>query len=334
MNPGFPNPQMLSFLLDKYYNVDSDDSPSAAVTSSHWKYWGDKIRVQLDDQGRLVALKGAGFGFGEGRWGHTPLHALMDLLTAATHLAKLEKQYHLNPFWEEVKSICIQLDLPPNVDALRYACTAALLKKHFSNLRNHGALRFLMIGDGYGVLGILLKKIFPNSQLVMVDLGKTLLFQCFYAQKFFPALKHVLLGKDRDLTNADFIFCPAESLSDLNDFKFDVAINIASMQEMSPAVVANYFAFLRTHLTASNLLYCCNRESKTLPSGELLEFFRYPWKANDKHLVDELCPWHQEFFSPFPFSRRNKKLLGIPIPFFHFYDGSIYHRLTILAVDQ
>jgi len=61
--------------------------------------------------------------------------------------------------------------------------------------------------------------------------------------------------------------------------------------------------------------YCCNREEKTLPDGTVARFKDYPWEDTDKFIVDELCPWHQEYY--------NRSL-----PIYRFYDGLHLHRLT------
>jgi hypothetical protein len=64
--------------------------------------------------------------------------------------------------------------------------------------------------------------------------------------------------------------------------------------------------------------YCCNRLEKTLPDGTITRFRNYPWKDDDKIIVDELCPWHQYYYSA-------------SFPFYHQYDGPVQHRLALMA---
>lgn len=52
----------------------------------------------------------------------------------------------------------------------------------------------------------------------------------------------------------------------------DLAINIASMQEMDPGMTAGYFEDLRAAAAARPVpFYCCYREEKTLQMGRLLD---------------------------------------------------------------
>lgn len=57
----------------------------------------------------------------------------------------------------------------------------------------------------------------------------------------------------------------------------DVVVNIASMQEMDPPVVAGYFEYLRVVARKRDLLfYCCNRLEKKLPDGTVTKFAYWP----------------------------------------------------------
>ena len=72
---------------------------------------------------------------------------------------------------------------------------------------------------------------------------------------------------------------------------FDVALNVCSMQEMTPTAVEIYFAFLRNHLRPDNVFLCVNRADKTLPGGERSVFADYPWLPGDHHLLDGYQAW-------------------------------------------
>jgi hypothetical protein len=62
--------------------------------------------------------------------------------------------------------------------------------------------------------------------------------------------------------------------------------------------------------------YCCNREEKTLPDGSIIRFADYPWGRNSM-IIDELCPWYQQYLSSKP-------------PFHRPFDGPTMHRLVKL----
>jgi len=98
----------------------------------------------------------------------------------------------------------------------------------------------------------------------------------------------------------------------------DYAVNVVSMQEMDPPVTAEYFNDLRSIAGRRKLLfYCCNREEKTMPDGIVTRFKDYPWLAEDQILTDEICPWHQFYYSKRP-------------PFYHQYNP-IRHKLVVMA---
>lgn len=287
------------------------------------------FKIKVDDDGQIISLHGAGFG--QLKW-PTIIHRILDELCVMMHFAHLDHAEHIRSIWAVTRAVCKHININPTMDVFRYVCTVSLLQRHIPRSLNHGDLRFLMIGDGHGVLAALIKTFFPRAKMVMVDLGRTLLFQAYYCQKARPTLDHVLIGQSDQIEDADFLYCPAERVEELATLKFDVAINIASMQEMNTEIVASYFSFMRRQMNKSNLFYCCNRESKTLIGGEVLEFCKYPWREDDKHFVEGLCPWHQYFFAPM-FAKRGKKVLGVRVPFVNYYDGDILHRLTALAVD-
>jgi hypothetical protein len=57
----------------------------------------------------------------------------------------------------------------------------------------------------------------------------------------------------------------------------DLAMNIASFQEIDPPLVREYFDDLRDVAGRRRLaLYCCNREEKRLPDGTIIRFDDYP----------------------------------------------------------
>ena len=105
----------------------------------------------------------------------------------------------------------------------------------------------------------------------------------------------------------------------LKDCPIDLAINIASMQEMNPQYVRNYLDDLYAVAATRDVdFYCCNREEKTLPDGTVTKFKDYPWNSLDSIQIDELCPWHQEYYYYIP-------------PFYRPYDGPHRHQIRKLT---
>jgi hypothetical protein len=163
----------------------------------------------------------------------------------------------------------------------------------------------------------------------MLDLGQSLFFQAFHCQKAHPASVHALSGT-AEAVGADFVYCSSDTIDSIALLEFDVAVNVASMQEMTPATVAAYFLMLRRQLRPANLFYCCNREFKRLPDGQTSVFSEYPWADDDQVLIDEPCPWHQYHFTP-RWTGRSPRIAGVPIPGVSYYDGVHRHRLAVLS---
>jgi len=93
-------------------------------------------------------------------------------------------------------------------------------------------------------------------------------------------------------------------------------VNIASMQEMDMPVINKYFEIMKTS-TVESYFYCCNREEKVLSDRSIIRFMDYPW-GGGQILVDEPCPWYQEYPSNRP-------------PFWKPFDGTNLHRLIKLG---
>ncbi len=137
-----------------------------------------------------------------------------------------------------------------------------------------------------------------------------------------------MYGMDSVHMDNGFFYCPAEKPEYFPEEEIDLAINVASMQEMTMDAVAAYFQYLRERKT--KLFYCCNRLEKNLPDGKCIRFMDYPWKKEDIRLVDEKCPWHQFFFGRSA-AHHYKLFKRIPIPLLHRYDGVHWHRLSLLS---
>lgn len=296
-------------LVARYYR-DGEADPNA---SSHWRQYSAEFDVQADAAGNILSASGAGFG--QAHWAGAR-HRLADGVSVASHLAWLQPRVRILRFWRQTRAICRAMGIDPTFDAFRQACTCELLDR-FLDERGPQHGRVLVIGDGFGILSALVKAVWPDARLTLIDLGRTLVFQALGCQRAYPQLRHVL-ANDPDAMSADFVYCPADDLALLESSTFDVAVNVASMQEMTPEAVARYFSFLRRRLASDNLFYCCNREHKVLPDGEESAFHKYPWSQADRVLVDGRCPWHQYY-------------LVLRPPFVRRYDGTILHRLAVLS---
>ena len=150
------------------------------------------------------------------------------------------------------------------------AWQALILNRLKNDLKDIKNKKFCIIGDGYGTLGCLIKKHFPNSQIISVNLGKILFFDVFYSELLFSDLKHTLIQNNNDIFVKDFNYIEAEKYSKVS-FNADIFINVCSMGEMNPNDINNYFLSMRNQ-KYETYFYCCNRVYKQLTDGQEIKF--------------------------------------------------------------
>jgi len=324
-----PNRKLVQSLYEDYYA--KENLSQNKFVSSHWEYFSKKFDIQVDGEGNIHSL--LGMGLGQDVQTRNPLEKLLNYLCHLSYLIRLPERLDILKLIPPSLNICKSMGFYFSFDCFRQVCTLALLMRYMSDDMKKKRLRFLMIGDGYGFLSSLIKSVVPNSTVVLVDIGKTLLFQSYYCQRAHPESIHSGMKENCDNESADFLYCPTEYLENLGRFQYDIVVNVVSMQEMNFETVERYFSFLRKNCHKENLFYCCNRELKVLPAGEALEFKKYPWKALDRYLVDEYCPWHKYLLSCHRY-KKGPRVFGIRLPFINYFDGPIMHRLTVLSTEN
>ena len=289
----------------EYY--ESDPADQAAYVSSHWADYGSRCKVEADQRGRIRMMRGAGFGIVATR---NPIEPWVASLSHRVYLTRRPEAREVLALMQAAKPVCRAAGFFLSFDVFRQLCALALLQRWMPAAMRRRRLTVLVIGDGYGLLSAMLKTLYPSSTIVLVDLGRSLLFQAHACQRVHPRATHdgitratVRSGIPR--RDADFIYCPTEYLDTLRALRYDLAITIAAMQEMNARTVARYFGFLRARLSDDHLFYCCSRQSKALVGGERSVFDEYPWDPADRHLIDEICPWYRSYWSSrFPFLTR------------------------------
>lgn len=324
-----PNKSLLRRLHATYYG--SDAAPGERGASSHWRHFAGLFDVEVDADGTPTHIQGVGFG--HDRWGNL-VHRFLDQLCALGHILNLPDRKAMLRWWRKVARLCRSMGLDPTFDsAFQQVCLLVKLQRYIGTQIRGDSPTVLVIGDGYGVFSSLFKTRYPEATIVLVDLGKTLFFQAFYCQKAHPQRIHTFAPDCVEGEEKDFIYCPADALDALDGFRFDLAINVCSMQEMDYEAIQKYFSLMRRTLRAENLFYCCNRQSKILPDGEVIKFASYPWSEDDVILEDGPCPWKQVvLFWGWP--KKGLRFLGQCVPFITFYDGPIVHRLAVMAADD
>ena len=295
------------FFIENYYenNNFSDE------TSSHWREFGKFQKIKKINGDYVLR----GYGFGNNEISNNILLKIIYFFTnipLKIYLFKLLKNCRrniVNNMYFVVKKSSRLFDY----DCARNILTVNLLTQKIPVIE---AKTFCIIGDGFGGLGCLLKKTFPKAKILYINLGKNLLFDFYYSKKVFPTMDHSLIRSKNDTYSKDFNYIEAEMHRKI-DIKSDVFVNVHSMQEMRYKEINSYFMMMRKQ-EKDTWFYCCNRISKKLPDGEIINFFEYPWFADDKVIFDGLCPWAQGFPRNIP-------------PFYQKLDGPVHHRLIKFA---
>lgn len=324
-----PNSELIQSLIATYYNGEGlcQDDGDDKYVSSYWRYHTKLFKIETNDNNSIKSLKA--IAIGDQKWPSWGMKYL-DLACIFFHILILPDRINAIRNYLRVCDICKKMEIDPTINAYRQVCTLNVIAKNIPEETAKGRMFFLMIGDGYGILSALIKNKFPNSTIVFIDIGRTLLFQAYYCGKVFPNLKHEQINYTTSDNIHDFIYCPTEHLNKLDQFSFDIVTNIASMQEMNPSTIARYFHFIRKHVTQKHLFYCCNREFKEMVGGDTSEFLRYPWAKEDMYLIDGDCPWFNFFFAKGKFERE-LQIAGISVPLIKYYNGRMLHRLARLS---
>lgn len=308
------NPMLVRRLYELYYLGSAD---SENLLSSHWKDFSGKIKVRVGTDGNLTSFRGYGFGdLGATHIANKILKYLGDVACFINFSYKKDLLFLI----KRARPLLRKFDSFLSCDSFRQVCSLAVIRRHLKVERDD-EFNILVIGDGYGFLSALLKDVYPNARITLVDIGKVLFFQAVNLQRMHPHRSHYLFNDQRPAHAPDFRYVPAGNIWKTEPIEYKLIINIVSMQEMNYATIKNYFEFIRMNAIEDNLFYCCNRKSKTLTGGEIVEFARYPWQKEDRHFVDEICLFCKYFFSA-------------KFPFFHRFDGPTMHRLTNVKIHR
>ena len=315
--------KILEYLYQKYFLKNF--SPTE-VTSSHWKTIGGHD-VKWDN-GAFI-LKGQGFGvFRTDSFTNRALSFSEEILsryllrkfncptTLASSGRKIANQQGRVFVFDCAKQL---LSIASILESLPKGASQNDL-----GLCARGIKVVCVIGDGYGYATSLVRQLDPQTKILCINLGKTLMFDVYYTQKSLPNARVAIIRKEGEgeklINDNDIVFMEAENYHLLMDLPIDLFINIASMQEMNQKTIDLYFSHMRSSTSDRILFYCCNRLEKRLPDGEISIFNQYPWRNEDKILLDEICPWYKKF----PISRP---------PFWRTPDGPHQHRLAILQKE-
>ena len=197
-----------------------------------------------------------------------------------------------------------------SADFVRIARSVKILAQ---KLDSDAFAKVVIIGDGFGTTGQIIKEIFPKSSITFINLGRALVFDAAFTHCAFPNTSHLFLKESfQDQSTADFNYIEAEELEKIS-CDGTLFINIASMQEMNQEVIMRYLELIRSQ-KGRTYFYCANRESKILPDGREIKFSEYGWSETDVVYFNSSPVWLQWILTRRP-------------PFIRKLDGRILHKL-------
>lgn len=310
----FKGQESLEFLLEQV----SKDDPAA---SSHWQKYHTNFQV---NNGNIEGIEG--FGSNDSRY--TGIRYILHLILQLRYKLWVLKSWQRLSVFLKLNSLNKKILKRQNkgysLDCLRQTFSLTLLITCRQNIFSQRSTVWV-IGDGFASMTNLIYESNSCENIVLVNLSKTLLVDLVHIKKNLSTKEfnnNVYLVTEKDSlsdisnllisNNKKIILLEAKNHILLNHFTSNLVINIASMQEMNNEVIEEYFDHI--HNNKNVYFYCCNREKKVLPDGTITEIKNYPWRENDMVILDELCPWHQKYYT-------------FRFPFYKKYDGPIRHQL-------
>lgn len=282
-----------------------------AVSSSHWKYFHRDFDF---NNGELKGVQ----GFGHNSKYYGPFFNWIHFLFQSRY-----RKFSSNSlFFKKINKSAVKIAKSQNrsfgIDILRQTLTLDFLNENnvLNKLKNT-----LIIGDGFGTMTSIILENDISDRVFLINLRKTLLVDLLYIKTTLGNKRFnndvIIINELKDLDNIDsnikLIAIEAENYSIIKRIEKDLVINIASFQEMEMEVVNNYLKFIYEQASPFHF-YICNREKKSLPDNSLISIKDYKFNDKDKVIIDELCSWHQDFYTLKP-------------PFIKKYDGPLRHQL-------
>jgi hypothetical protein len=287
------------------------DLPTSSIAkSSHWEFHTRQAEISTDS--KISGIDG--FSNRTRKFpGSTSLHKrnLRKLYPWAT------KQISSTDF-EQAIQICHAQSREIDTCVARHMFTIEMLE----NFKGISHRRVCVVGDGQSNFVSLALSRYFCDKLISINLTEVLLSDLDLLENIIPLAEDEIAVARTPAEVVEFLnssrqkllLISAQNSSIVSGLNIELFVNIASFQEMTPALVQEYFKIIKSN---NAYLYCCNRVEKRLYGGEINRFFEFPW-GESVILMDEPCKWHQ-----YSYSLRSPQLYK-RFPF----DGEIWHRLV------
>ena len=294
--------------------IEVSEEPEQTI-SGYWKMRYEGVQI---DQGRVVSGIGP-----EGFLPQRPIPKRIAHYLLQSRYRHMGRNFpHFKTYMRIGRDLAKRRKCQFDLSMLRHVLTLAMISNHIQI--NEMREPIVVIGDGHGAMGSLVSSCFPSVKVVQVNLTKSLLLDMAFTRLGLPTTD-ICLAQDLseyqsalESPNIPVVAIRADDAPWIGEAPIGLAINTASMGEMDYPVIAAYFDAMRQSPNPTTLFYCSNRIEKISYGGVAVRFDDYPWSVEDDNLVDELCPWHQSFYS-------------LRWPFYRPYSGPIRHRLTRMS---
>jgi hypothetical protein len=141
------------------------------------------------------------------------------------------------------------------------------------------------IGGGYGGLSRIIKSLFPEITIILVDLPESNVISSFYLSQVFPKA-HIEFGTSNLVVGggADIFIISPHEMGKISKKSIDLIINTRSMMEMNYTTLLFYFKHFERLIKTDGHLYLLNRYQK-------LTFLKhYPFGLNWEIILSEIWP--------------------------------------------
>ena len=157
----------------------------------------------------------------------------------------------------------IEAEIDPRLTAIFSAYDLVKAYETAEILLAHRPTHVLEIGAGACLVGAFLLSGMPGLRYTVVDIPETIPLGMLTLRHIFPDMAIGLPGEDGQVR--------FHTPDKLPEGPFDAAVNVTSFQELTPDIVAGYFAFIER--TVKGVFICVNRAEKET------RFADYPWPA-------------------------------------------------------
>jgi len=277
------NPDAYAIVKSLWARFCADPKIHTPATSSFWRHYGENARVVPLEESKSFLLGGLYAGDYENK----SQMNLFDLLkNFPVYLSAKLAYLSLNDDWQAaVRQVSSNTNRIVNPDFVRIARSCQSLVASAGSLDKK---RVIVIGDGFGTCGSLIRSVFPNASILYINLGRSLVFDISFTYKAFPEAVHVGGESELNWELGSFTYLPAEDLKD-QTLGGDVYIAMETFQEMDLNIIRRYFSLMRREKKPP-ILYSANRTSKTLPDGTVINNKDFGWESYDQVLSHSI-PW-------------------------------------------